>query len=140
MRAKTINFERNKDPKSSLGLGLLNEITSDDLSLLEFGWIYNEQKFDEEEFIREYRFSSMPNKEFERQFNRVKSVAKILDGNIIFHKKHFDWKEEDQMKDFLKTRPYIGYPYIYDAAPSFDDWRLVFSKVKLPNAAEMLLR
>ena len=53
MRAKTVNFQRGQNPKSALDIGVIRSITSDDLSLLQFGWIYDEQRFDEEEFKKE---------------------------------------------------------------------------------------
>jgi hypothetical protein len=137
MRAKTVNFQRGQNPKAALDIGLIKSITSDDLALLEFGWIYDEQRFDEEEFIKEYNFVGDSDEEKREALERAKSLAKILEGQIIMFLPFFDWKEEDKLHAFIKTNPFPDYPYIYDSAPSMDEWRLIFSKIELPNADEI---
>lgn len=138
MRARTVNFQRGQDPKTALDVGVIKSITSEDLSLLGFGWLYDEQRFDEEEFKREYNFAGDSAQEKKETLERAKAVAKILEDRIIMYYPFFDWKEESEMYAFIKSHPFLGYPYLYDAVPSMDEWRIVFSKIELPNAEKVL--
>lgn len=136
MRARSVNFERGQDPKSSLDIGVIRSITDDDLSLLGFGWDYETQTFDMDEFKKEYRFAEDSEEELQEATERAIAVAKALEGKIIMHDRFFDWKEEGEYNVFLKSNPYPEYPYVYDAVPSLDEWRLVFSKIQLPSIKE----
>lgn len=134
---ESMNFQKGLNPKRALDIGIVRSITSDDLSLLGFGWLYNEQRFDEEEFKREYNFAGDTPEEKSETLDRAKTVAKALEDQIVMHYPFYDWKEEDEFNEFLKSGPYPEYPYIYDAVPPMDEWRPVFSKVELPNAEEI---
>lgn len=90
MRAKTVNFERGQDPKTALDIGVIRSITSDDLSLLGFGWIYDQARFDEEEFKREYNFAGDTPEEKQETLDRAKAVAKALEDQVILHYPFYD--------------------------------------------------
>lgn len=140
MRAKTVNFQKGLDPKSALDIGVIRSITADDLSLLGFGWDYETQTFDIDKFKKEYRFGEDFEEELQEDAERAMSVAKALEGKIIMHDRFFDWKEENEFNDFIKSDSYPDYPFIYDSFPSLDGWRLVFSKIQLPNIDEEIHR
>ena len=133
MRAQSINFERGRNSKISLDIGIIRSIDNNDLYLLDFGWDYELQSFDEKEFQKEYSFNNDIEENSKADFERAKAVAKALEEQIIMHHKFFDWKEKGNFYAFLKSDPYPEYPYIYDATPLMDEWRLVFSKIALSN-------
>ena len=139
--AESVNFERGQDPKQALGIGsaaFIPEITSDDLNILAFGWLYDEQKFSEEEFSREYRFEDNTEEDYQEALDRVKKVATALDGKIILERL-WDWKEFDEMADHILSEPHKDtYPYVYNGTPGMDSMRLVWSSVPLPSAEEIV--
>lgn len=140
MRAKYVNFERGQDPKSALDVGIIQlrkKITNDDLMLLGFGWDYNKQEFDPDEFKKEYVFRGDSERYRKEQLEFASKIALALKDQIIYNFKRFDWKEEDEMIKYIKLDPYPNYPYIYDAHVGIDDWQIIWSKIPLPEAQEI---
>jgi len=133
---ESMNFQRDLNPKTALDIGIIRSITSDDLSLIGFGWDYEIQSFSEKEFKKEYSFLDDTDEDIKNDLERAKAVAKALEGQIIMYPKFFDWKEEVEFNDFINSDQFPNYPYLYDATPDADEWRPVFSKVQLPNAEE----
>ena len=137
MRAQTVNFERGQDPKGSMGVGvahLIPKITSEDLELLQFGWDYDKNEWNDEEFIKEYSFDDDEPEFKAEQLAHAKKIALALKGKIKFNYKVFDWKEEEEMIEFINSNPEPKFPIPYNAHPGMDDWQIVWSKVPLPSA------
>lgn len=121
---ESINFERGLDPKAALHIGIVNNITSDDLEMLSY-------YMDGEESFKDLYGED---DDYQSVLQRMKTIKKILKGSITFGQ-FFDHKEEDDMVSYIQR--YFRGRYVYNAYPGGDGWAIVFSKIYLPRAEEI---
>lgn len=126
---ENINFIRYKDPFQGLNIGLTYKITSNDLELLLY---YGNLRI--RQFLAVYG-ETENKKEKEEKFIRIQTIKKILKNYIRFGP-FFDWKEEEEMIEYIQK--YSRGRYVYNAYPGGDGWQLVFSKIKLPAAEKII--
>lgn len=132
-------FERNSKPKETMGIGvssIIPNITSYDLEMLGFGWDYDKSEFNINLFSDEYRFSEDTEEDFQNSLNKVRKISIALDKKIKFDN-FFDWKEYNEMEEYLKNRPFKKFPYAYNAYPGGDEIQVVWSKILLPSAEKI---
>jgi hypothetical protein len=125
------NFERGIDPKTSMGIGdaaILPPLI--DSNVLQAVSMIGD--FTEEEY-REFQGEEDPDPE-EQNYQFVKRAQKFLKGKVTFGK-YFDWKEQDDMEEYV--RKFARGRYVYNASPGQDGWYVVFSKIYLPRAEEI---
>ena len=132
---ESLEFERGKDPKETLGIGEYNTIqklTSYDLSDLE---AYNEGP----EFYEDPDAGPDDDPYFsEEDLKRLEYLTKILKGKIKWGK-YFDHKEEDEMDYYIhKTLGRGTWKYAYNCTPGHDGWGVLFSKVAMPKAESLI--
>ena len=113
---ESTNFERGRDPKAAMGIGIINKIDSYTLQNLEILGVEGLDDFEDDE----------------REF--LKQAESFLKYKITYGK-FFDWKEEEEMKNYVSR--YARGRYVYNAYPDADGIQVVFSKIELPNAEEI---
>lgn len=67
-------------------------------------------------------------------------IDQILECYILYLKlkdvikvgEYFDWKEEDDMRDYIEDHFKNPYEYVYNAVEGTDGWYVIFSTEKLP--------
>jgi hypothetical protein len=125
---ESFNFERGKDPKASMEIGdaaILPPLI--DSNILEAVGLLSD--FTEEEY-KEFRGEEDADSE-EQNYQFVKRVKVFLEGKITFGK-YFDWKEQDEMEEYIKK--YSRGRYVYNGSPGQDGCHVIFSKIYLPRA------
>jgi hypothetical protein len=138
---ESVNFERGKDPKRKLQIGksrLIPEITSEDLEAIETMMDDNGIK-DFEEFIDFHGIDiEHPDdlEEAKRDYERFSDILIVLEGEIEFGE-YKDWKEFDEVRDYLKHNTPEDKPYVYNAFPGGDGIQIIFSSIELPSAEEI---
>jgi hypothetical protein len=137
MKAKTVNFQRGIDPKKSLDIGLASVIPSIDsyeLEQISIGWDPDKNEFSEEFYQSQMEgFMEEDPEEYKESLSRFKLIGLALKGHIEFGES-FDWKETDEMEEYLDEAPPVDKPYAYNASPGSDGYFVVWSDIELPNA------
>jgi hypothetical protein len=137
MRAKTVNFQRGKDPKETLHIGLsslISEITSDDLELL--GDLLDEEEIvSYKDWYEDHGEDYEDDQEAKDSYDRLYKIALAI-GDKIRWGKFFDHREDEEMDEYLESPP-NGFEYAYNAYPDGDGWQVVWSSILLPSAEEM---
>lgn len=131
----SVHFERGKDSKQTLGLGIIPTITSDDLELV--GDLLDEEEIlPYEEWYEDYGEDYEDDEEAKESYDRLYQVASVLKDKIKWGG-FYDHHEEEKLEDVL-DRPFPkGMKYAYNAYPDADGWQVVFSSIKLPAAEEL---
>jgi len=127
---ESLNFERGIDPKTSMSIGDAAILPPLIDSNILFAITTIEMRDDEDDYDR----TEDEMKEDEENYRLVKRAEKFLKGKATFGK-YFDWKEEDDMIEYIQK--YARGRYVYNATPGQDGWQVVFSKVYLPRAEEI---
>jgi hypothetical protein len=135
-------FERGKDPKSSLDIGvqrIISTITSEDLELFD---MYMGGEVEGRPWEREFRENYEDEKgnlenpeEYERDLKRVKQIHSALRGHVETGE-FFDHKEKDLFNRYMEE----GHPnknYAYNAYPGGDGVLIIWSDIELPAAEEI---
>lgn len=138
MRAKTINFNRGKDPKEALQVGvsyIIPEITSDDLELLADLLDQEEGIVSYNDWYEDHGEDYEDDDEAQETYDRLYKIALAI-GDKIAWGRFFDHKEGDEMEVYLNSPP-KNYPYAYNAYPEGDGWQVVWSSIPLPSAEEL---
>jgi hypothetical protein len=131
------NFQRGMDPKKSLDIGLssaIPKIDSYDLEQIELGWDFGKNEFSEDVYQSQMEgFMEDDPVEYKKTLSHLKLVGLALRGHIEFGES-FDWKEKDDMEEYLDEDAPVGKPYAYNASPESDAYSVVWSDIELPNA------
>ena len=136
---ENIRFERGKDPKRALRIGkqhLIPEITSEDLEAISV--IYDSQGEIQsfEDFVDFHGIDEQDLEEAKADYERFQDIM-IAIGNDIEIGEYKDWKEFDEVRDYLENNTPEDKPYVYNAFPGGDGIQIVFSAVELPAAEEI---
>ena len=131
-----IEFQRGRDPKQSMDIGLfakINKITSSDLEFLK---IYTDGKgkghIDLEYFKEIYESSSS----LEKYIERVQEVYKLLEPYEYLFGDNFGEDMKKEMKDYVKSylrNPRYNYAYNCDIMEE-GDFDVFFCEIELPSA------
>ena len=127
---ESLDFQRGIDPKASMSIGDAAILPPLIDSNILFAISTIEMRYDEDEGDR----TEDEMREDEENYQLVKRAEKFLKGKATFGK-YFDWKEEDDMIEYIQK--YARGRYVYNATPGQDGWQVVFSKVYLPRAEEI---
>jgi hypothetical protein len=123
-----LNFERGIDPKTSMKIGdaailpdlidsnVLEAVSMDESGLNSDDWGDRSQ----EEMDAD-----------DKMYALVQRVKRFIKGKVTFER-YFDWKEEDEMEEFIRKN--AKGRYVYNATPGSDGWQVVFSKIYFPRA------
>jgi len=136
MRAQNVNFERGRDPKEALGLGIISKVTSDDLEILSDIYAEDDGIVSYEEWYEDHGQDYEDDEEAEETYNKLKSIFSVL-GNKIKWGEFFDHKEDDELEEYLENPP-EGFPYAYNSYPDGDGWGVVWSSIHLPSAESLI--
>jgi hypothetical protein len=137
---ENVNFERGKDPKRGLRIGmnhLIPEITSYDLEAI--STIMEDGASSFEEFVDFHGIDTDDPEEMaeaKRDYDRFQDII-IAIGNDIQFGEYKDWKEFGEVRDYLKHNTPEDKPYVYNAFPEGDGIQIVFSSIELPSADEI---
>lgn len=132
-------FERGKDPKRALRIGkqhLIPEITSEDLEAISVIYDSDGQINSFEDFVDFHGIEDDDLEEAKADYDRLQDILIALEGDIEWGE-YKDWKEYDEVRDYLKHNTPEDMPYIYNAFPGGDGIQIVFSSVELPSAEEI---
>lgn len=130
------NFQRGKDPKETINIGLnslIPEITSYDLEILSDVIMADNSIRSYEDWYEDHGEDYENDEEAQETYNKLYKIALIIKDKIEYGEP-FDWKEEDNMEEYIENKKPIDKPYTYNASPGSDGWWVVFSSVELPSA------
>ncbi len=105
---------------------LLDEIKKIDSSVLEFMSI-----------IQEDGIEAIEIDDDNRDLVELAKWMLVVTKDIIEFGEMFDWKEDDEMDEYIADNS--NGRYVYNYYPGGDSWGVAFSTVKLPNAEEILI-
>jgi hypothetical protein len=114
-------FTKDSDPISDMGIGIINKITSEALL-----YLYGYSNEDIEEVEKE-------NPEFGNQINAA--IELQLKG-IIKPGNYFDWQNEYELQDYIRKNAKDR--YVYNGTPNTSGCWVIFSKIELPSADEII--
>ena len=128
---ESLNFERGLDPKKSMGIGdeailpnLIDSYVLEKLSIIdELDELMGNDRDEEEIRIND------------EEYVFLKRVESFLKDKIEFAD-CFDWKEEKEMMELIEK--HANGRYVYNAMPSSDSYQVVFSKIYLPKAEQII--
>ena len=128
---ESINFERGLDPKAAMGIGdaavLPQMITSDDLE-----GVSNLDQWDD--MVDPDRDDDQI-EEDDKRYAYLQRIKRFIKGKVTFGR-YFDWKEDQEMEDYINR--YARGRYVYTYTPGMDGAGVAFSKIELPNAEEII--
>lgn len=124
---ENINFERGKDPKESMGIGMINKITSYDLEILAVtifceDWCPADPRPEEDERFLDFKKENPQMVDF---------IIDLERRGIIEFGKFFEWDNIEGLEKYIMEEN--DGRYVYDAGPNLGGHQVLFSEIKLPN-------